>query len=88
MKIGVMSDTHGSLEYFEKAIKTLSDCDVLLHDRDIPPWRSTSQSDNVFIAFSKYSKLPCVSLITPIFIVKPPMSFIKISQILYSRIHS
>ena len=35
MKIGVMSDTHGSLEYFEKAIKTLSDCDVLLHGGDI-----------------------------------------------------
>ena len=35
MKIGVMSDTHGSLDYFEKAIKTLSDCDVLLHGGDI-----------------------------------------------------
>lgn len=35
MKIGVMSDTHGSLEYFEKATKTLSDCDVLLHGGDI-----------------------------------------------------
>lgn len=35
MKIGIMSDTHGSLEYIEKAIKTLSDCDVLLHGGDI-----------------------------------------------------
>ena len=35
MKIGVMSDTHGSLDYFEKAVKTLSDCDVLLHGGDI-----------------------------------------------------
>lgn len=35
MKIGVMSDTHGSLLYFEKALKTLEDCDVLLHGGDI-----------------------------------------------------
>lgn len=31
MKIGVLSDTHGSLPYLEKALDTLSDCDVLLH---------------------------------------------------------
>lgn len=35
MKIGVMSDTHGSLTYFEKALDVLSDCDVLLHAGDI-----------------------------------------------------
>ncbi|MEF9991742.1 MAG: phosphodiesterase [Romboutsia sp.] len=35
MKIGVMSDTHGSLFYFEKALNILSDCDVLLHGGDI-----------------------------------------------------
>lgn len=35
MKIGVMSDTHGSLVYFEKALETLSDCDVLLHAGDV-----------------------------------------------------
>lgn len=35
MKIGVMSDTHGSLYYFEKAVKALSDCDVILHGGDI-----------------------------------------------------
>ena len=35
MKIGVMSDTHGSLPYFEKALDVLSDCDVLIHGGDI-----------------------------------------------------
>ena len=29
MKIGVMSDTHGSLTYFEKALDVLSDCDEI-----------------------------------------------------------
>ena len=35
MKIGIMSDTHGSLLYFEKALNVLSDCDVLLHGGDV-----------------------------------------------------
>lgn len=35
MKIGVMSDTHGSLLYFEKALDTLSECDIILHAGDI-----------------------------------------------------
>ena len=35
MKIGVMSDTHGSLTYFEKALDILSECDVLIHGGDI-----------------------------------------------------
>ena len=35
MKIGVMSDTHGSLLYFEKALDVLSDCDVLIHGGDV-----------------------------------------------------
>ena len=35
MKIGVMSDTHGSLPYLEKALDTLSDCDILLHAGDV-----------------------------------------------------
>ena len=35
MKIGVMSDTHGSLTYFEKALDALSDCDVLIHGGDV-----------------------------------------------------
>lgn len=35
MKIGVMSDTHGSLLYFEKALTVLEDCDVLLHGGDV-----------------------------------------------------
>lgn len=35
MKIGVMSDTHGSLLYFEKALDTLSECDVILHGGDV-----------------------------------------------------
>lgn len=36
MKIGVMSDTHGSLTYFEKALDVLSDCDGFN-----PRWRYT-----------------------------------------------
>ena len=35
MKIGVLSDTHGSLFFFEKALECLSDCDVLLHAGDV-----------------------------------------------------
>lgn len=35
MKIGVMSDTHGSLPYFEKALDLLKDCDVLFHIGDV-----------------------------------------------------
>ncbi|MEG0180960.1 MAG: phosphodiesterase [Peptostreptococcaceae bacterium] len=35
MKIGVMSDTHGSLVYLEKALDTLSECDILLHAGDV-----------------------------------------------------
>lgn len=35
MKIGVMSDTHGSLLYFDKALDALSECDVILHGGDI-----------------------------------------------------
>lgn len=35
MKIGVMSDTHGSLTYFEKALDVLNDCDFILHGGDV-----------------------------------------------------
>ena len=35
MKIGVMSDTHGSLPYLEKALDVLSDFDILLHIGDV-----------------------------------------------------
>lgn len=35
MKIGVMSDTHGSLLYFEKALTALNDCDFILHGGDV-----------------------------------------------------
>ncbi|MDM8129633.1 phosphodiesterase, partial [Paraclostridium benzoelyticum] len=35
MKIGVMSDTHGSLLYFEKALDALSECDIILHAGDV-----------------------------------------------------
>ena len=35
MKIGVMSDTHGSLTYLDKALDVLSDCDILLHNGDV-----------------------------------------------------
>ncbi|MEG1312602.1 MAG: phosphodiesterase [Romboutsia sp.] len=35
MKIGVMSDTHGSLLYFEKALDVLNNCDFILHCGDV-----------------------------------------------------
>lgn len=35
MKIGVLSDTHGSLHFFEKAMHVLKDCDQILHAGDI-----------------------------------------------------
>ena len=35
MKIGVMSDTHGSLLYLEKALDILHECDVILHGGDV-----------------------------------------------------
>lgn len=35
MKIGVLSDTHGSLYFFEKAMQILQDCDQILHAGDI-----------------------------------------------------
>ncbi|HAG43201.1 MAG TPA: metallophosphoesterase, partial [Clostridium sp.] len=31
MKIGIISDTHGSLKSIEKAMKVLKDCDVIFH---------------------------------------------------------
>ncbi|WP_129408853.1 metallophosphoesterase family protein [Marinitoga lauensis] len=31
MKLGVLSDTHGSLFYFEKALKYLKDVDRIIH---------------------------------------------------------
>ncbi|WP_031515324.1 phosphodiesterase [Desulfofalx alkaliphila] len=35
MKIGVISDTHGSLLYFNMALKALGDCSYILHGGDI-----------------------------------------------------
>ncbi len=35
MKIGVISDTHGSLHFFDMAMKYLSDCDKIIHAGDI-----------------------------------------------------
>lgn len=35
MKIGVMSDTHGSLLYLEKALDILHECDVIFHGGDL-----------------------------------------------------
>lgn len=35
MKIGLLSDTHGSSLYFDKAMEILKDCDLLLHGGDI-----------------------------------------------------
>lgn len=35
MRIGVVSDTHGSLKYFEQALKTLGNCDYIIHGGDV-----------------------------------------------------
>lgn len=35
MKIGVISDTHGSVYYFDKAMEVLNDCEVIIHAGDI-----------------------------------------------------
>ena len=35
MRIGVISDTHGSLKYFEKALECIGKCDYILHAGDI-----------------------------------------------------
>ena len=35
MRIGVISDTHGSLEYFERALKCIGKCDYILHAGDV-----------------------------------------------------
>ncbi|MBO8137998.1 MAG: phosphodiesterase [Desulfotomaculum sp.] len=35
MKIGVLSDTHGSLKYFEQAMDFLNDCDYIIHGGDV-----------------------------------------------------
>ncbi|MDR1774485.1 MAG: phosphodiesterase [Clostridioides sp.] len=35
MKIGILSDTHGSLAYFSKAMDVLSDCDMYFHAGDV-----------------------------------------------------
>lgn len=35
MKIAVISDTHGSLAYFEKALAVLGECDYIIHGGDV-----------------------------------------------------
>lgn len=35
MRIGVISDTHGSLKYFERAIESIGRCDYILHAGDV-----------------------------------------------------
>ena len=35
MRIGVISDTHGSLEAWEKALKHFKDCEMILHAGDV-----------------------------------------------------
>ncbi len=35
MKIGILSDTHGSLYYTKRALKALHDCEILIHGGDI-----------------------------------------------------
>lgn len=35
MKIGVISDTHGSLYFFEKALEVLKGCDRIIHAGDV-----------------------------------------------------
>lgn len=60
MKIGVMSDTHGSLVYFEKALEVLSDCDILLHAGDVlyhGPRNDLPESYNPKKVISKINEL-------------------------------
>ncbi|ABO49277.1 phosphodiesterase, MJ0936 family [Desulforamulus reducens MI-1] len=35
MRIGIISDTHGSLFYFKKALNTLGGCDYIIHGGDV-----------------------------------------------------
>lgn len=35
MKIGIISDTHGSLHFFEKALEILKNCDRVIHAGDV-----------------------------------------------------
>jgi len=35
MRIGVISDTHGSLKYFEKALAVLGNCETIIHGGDV-----------------------------------------------------
>lgn len=35
MKLGIISDTHGSLTYFNKALSYLNDCEYILHAGDV-----------------------------------------------------
>lgn len=35
MKIGILSDTHGSLKYFKKAMDYFKDCDYIIHGGDV-----------------------------------------------------
>ncbi|MEW6064241.1 phosphodiesterase [Desulforamulus profundi] len=35
MRIGVISDTHGSLMHFEKALEVIGSCDYILHGGDV-----------------------------------------------------
>lgn len=35
MRIGIISDTHGSLYYFEKALEAIGKCDYMLHAGDV-----------------------------------------------------
>ena len=60
MKIGVMSDTHGNVVYFEKAMNYLKYCDVLLHGGDIlnhGPRNPITEGYNPEELFEKLNKL-------------------------------
>ena len=46
MKIGVISDTHGNIHYFEKALSYLKDCDKIIHAGDILYHNPKHNSDN------------------------------------------
>ena len=35
MRLGIISDTHGSLYFFEKAMEILEDCDRIIHAGDV-----------------------------------------------------
>ena len=62
MRIGILSDTHGSLHYFNKAMSIIGDYDYLIHCGDVLPQGSRNQEDAnaVQILADKLASMPNV----------------------------